>query len=272
MLLATMSKVTIFSLFLFIALAGSAVSQEKNPSPAGNGITAAAILEKNLASTGGLEAFQRLQSMVVRGELGYSYPPPSSFSYFYRGPSNDAIKMKVYKFGTFWRGRHDGKPFSKGTLERPDLVSLNHPEMWLVTRGQSFVGEPVNIKVIEQDLHSLLESDFTAYEKVELIGRAEVDKRWALGLRFTPHEGDPVMRFYDSETFLLVRMDQVERFRLTKDGPQAARLVQSYFSDFKESGGLRLPRVIRIIRPQGEAELKLSKIEANVKIDETVFQ
>lgn len=269
MLLLTMSKLTIFSLCVLVVLAASA--QEKDPSSAGNGITAAVILKKNLTATGGREAHQRLQSMVVSGDLGYSYPSPSSFSFFYRGPSDDAIKMQVYKFGTFWRGRHAGQPFSRGALERRDLLTVNHPEL-MMSRTRRIVGEPQDMHVLEQDLRGLLEWDFTDYEKVELIGRAEVNHRWALGVRFTPHKGDSVMRFYDSETFLLLRMDQVERLRPTKDGPETARLVKSYFSDYKESGGLRLPGVIRISRPQAESELKLSKIEANVKIDDSVFE
>jgi hypothetical protein len=142
----------------------------------------------------------------------------------------------------------------------------------MMSNGTAFLAEPLNLWAIWHDLRNLLVWQVPEDVKMELFGRTEIDGRCAVGLRFTPHEGDPVMRFYDSETFLLVRMDQVERFRLTKDGAQAARLVQSYFSDFKESGGLKLPRVIRISRPQGESELKLSKIEANVKIDDSVFQ
>lgn len=80
------------------------------------------------------------------------------------------------------------------------------------------------------------------------------------------------MRFYDCETFLLVRLDWVERIRRFKDGPETEQVVRSYFTDYKESFGLQLPRVIRISRPQGESELKLSTIETNVKIDDSVFR
>lgn len=270
MLLLTMSKLTIFSLCVLVALADSASAQEKNPSPAGNGITAAMILEKNLKATGGRESHERLQSMVLRGDIGYS--GLASFTFSYRAPFDDALKVQIYRFGSFWRGRHEGQLFGRGTLERPDRIKM---ERLGVIPGdeESFVGDPLSIRVIEQDMHSLLEWDYgRGYEKVEVIGRAEINKRWAVGVRFIPHEGDPVMRFYDSETFLLVRMDQVERFRRTKDGPENARIVQSYFSDYKESGGLMLPRAMRISRPQVEFELKIAKFEPNVKIDDSVFR
>ena len=80
------------------------------------------------------------------------------------------------------------------------------------------------------------------------------------------------MRFYDCETLLLVRMDWVERIRRFKDGPEMEQVVRSYFNGYRESDGLGLPRVIRISRPQGDSELKLTSIEANVKIDGSVFQ
>ena len=210
--------------------------------------------------------------MVLRGDIGTSYPRPGSFTFSYRAPSDDVLKLQVRIFGTFWRGRRQGQPFGGGTPERPDRIKIER--LGVIPGGEeSLVGDPLSIRVIEQDLRSLLEWDYDEdYEKVEVIGRAEVNKRWAVAVRFTSHEGDPVMRFYDSETFLLVRMDQVERFQRTKDGPQNARIVQSYFSDYKESGGLMLPRAMRISRPQVEFELKIAKLEPNVKIDDSVFQ
>jgi hypothetical protein len=268
--LLEMSRIAFLVFCLCSALVAGAAAQDNNAGPSGKGITAAAILEKNLTATGGREAHERLQSMVLRGDIGYS--GLGWFTFSYRAPSDDVLKVQARQFGTFWRGRHEGRSFSRGTVERPDRIKME--QLGVMPGGeQSFAGDPLSIRVMEQDLRSLLDWDFEHnYEKVELIGRAEVNKRWALGVRFVPHEGDPVIRFYDSETFLLVRMDQVERFRRTKDGPENARIVQSYFTDYKESGGLKLPCAVRISRPQVEFELKIAKFEPNVKIEDSVFQ
>jgi len=260
--LADMSKFAIFSLGVLVVLAGSATAQEKAASPEGNGITAALILKKNLTATGGQEAHQQLKSMVVRGELGLSNPRSSaSISFFYQAPSSYLVQLRINGIGTLWAGGHEGKTISRSVPERLDLMRMDNTEM-----------EPLNIWAILIDLNNLLKSQVSDKIKVELLGRTEVDGRCALGLRFTPPRGYRVMRFYDCETFLLVRMDWVERIRRFKDGPETEQVVRSYFTDYKESFGLKLPRVIRISRPQGESELKLSKIEANVKIDDSVFQ
>lgn len=262
MLLLAMSKLTIFILCVVVTLAGSAGAQDKAPSRASNGITAAMILEKNLAASGGLEAFQRLQSMRLRGELGLSNPRTSaSISFFYRAPSSHVLQLQIDGIGTFWAGDHEDNTMSRSAPERLELMRMDNTEL-----------EPLNILAILIDLTNLLKRQVPDKIKVELLGRTEVDGRCALGLSFTPPRGYRVMRYYDCETFLLVRMDQVEHIRRFKDGPQTEQIVRSCFTDYEESFGLKLPRVIRISRPQGESELKLSKIEANVKIEDSVFQ
>jgi hypothetical protein len=270
--LADMSKVTILRLCVLFAIVVTVSAQDKRPNPTGNGITAAAVLEKNLVATGGLEAHQRLQSMVLLGELDRSKPSSSgSISFFYQAPSSNVVQLRIDGFGTFWAGRHGSKPISRGTPEPLEEMMMDHPKV-VMSSGTAFLAEPLNIWAIEGDLLGLLEWHFRDDVKVELLGRTEVDGRCALALRFTPPKGYRVMRFYDCETFLLVRMDRVERVKQTRDGPQTEQIVRSYFTDYKESFGLKLPRVIRISRPQGESELKLSNIEANVKIDDSVFQ
>ena len=262
MLLLAMSKVTIFSLCALITLAGRARAQDKFPSVAGNGITAAVILEKNLAATGGLEAFQRVQTMVVRGELGLPNPRSSAdINFFYQAPSSHVVRLRINGIGTLWAGDHEGKTISRSAPEDLDLMRMDNTEIG-----------PLNVWAILIDLTNLLKRRVPDTTKVELLGRTEVNGRCALGLSFTPPRGYRLMRFYDCETFLLVRMDWVERIRRFRDGPQIEQIVRSSFTDYKESFGLKLPRVIRISRPQGESELKLSQIEANIKIDDSAFK
>jgi hypothetical protein len=222
MLLLTMRKITIFSLCVVMAIAGRAGGQEKDFSPAGNGITPEAILEKNLAATGGLEAFQRLQSMVVRGELGLSRSRTGEFSFFYQAPSSHVVQLRINGIGTLWAGEHEGEAIDRSAPEKLDLMRMDNTEM-----------EPLNIWVILIDLNNLLKRKASDKVKVELLGRTDVDGRCALGLRSTPPRGYRVMRFYDCETFLLVRMDWVERIRRFKDGPETDQVVRSYFSDYK---------------------------------------
>src|SRR6185437_7069169 len=94
--LADMSKFAIFSLGLLVVLADNAGAQEKGIGAACNGITPAAIRKRNLAATGGSEAFQRLQRMVVRGELGlYTQRSSASVNYFYEAHSSHVVQLRI---------------------------------------------------------------------------------------------------------------------------------------------------------------------------------
>ncbi len=130
----------------------------------------------------------------------------------------------------------------------------------------------VGMEVVEQDWRSLVEWEPSReYDKIEVIGRAEVDKRPAYALRFVPKQGDPHVRFYDAETFLLVRMDQVQRFRENKNDPEVAYPVKSYFREYSVRDGLRLPHVIAITRAEGDLLFTINTVQANANIEDASF-
>ena len=119
---------------------------------------------------------------------------------------------------------------------------------------------------------SLLEWDIHDYSKVELIGKAQIQKRWAYAVRFTPKKGDPQVRYYDMENFLLVRIDQVQRYRADKDFPEAAYAISSYFEDYRQFGAVKLPQRIVINRFPADLVFELGGVKANVEIPESVFR
>ena len=128
-------------------------------------------------------------------------------------------------------------------------------------------------EIVEQDWRSLVEWDFCCgFKSIELVGIGEVDNRPAYGLRFTPKQGDPFACFYDRETFLLVRTDQIQRFRMNDQGPERVYVVKSYFRDYRTEGGIKLPQVIAIATTEGEFVFRLGKVKAGEKIPDSVFQ
>lgn len=256
--LQAMTRLSAHIMLLFMVFFSiAAYGQEARP--ATSKISAAEILQRNLIATGGLEAHQRIQTLTARGEFRFSSYPlhqMGDYSFFYKAPSSDILRMDLISHGTCWSGRRENqKVILRCGVEGPGMIN------------------GVSIGIVEQDWRSLVQWEFSRdYEKVELIGRAEVEKRWAYAVRFTPRNGDPEVRFYDYETFLLVRMDQVQRFRWNKSDPEVAYAVKSYFRDYKDQDGLKLPRVIAVSRTEGELLFNVSKIQPDAKIDDSVFQ
>jgi hypothetical protein len=128
------------------------------------------------------------------------------------------------------------------------------------------------MEIVEECLRSLLEWDIRDYSKIELIGRAQVENRWALAVRFSPKKGDAQVRYYDMENYLLLRMDQVQRFRQAKDLPEMAYAVTSYFRDYRQYGALKLPEHIAVSRSVGDLIFELGSVNANVEIPDSVFK
>jgi len=162
-----------------------------------------------------------------------------------------------------------------------DMIS--HGTTWIGHRGEQSIkqktvnGVPmingISMEIVEQDWRNLLEWDFCCgYSHIDLIGIGEVDKKSAYALRFTPKHGDPFVCFYDRETFLLVRTDQIQRFRMNEKEREAVYKIETYFRDYRTQGAIKLPRVIVIPRTQGELAFELSKVKLGGVIPDSVFQ
>jgi hypothetical protein len=117
----------------------------------------------------------------------------------------------------------------------------------------------------------LMEWDFDhRYSQIKLVGRSDVNGKPAYALLFTPREGEPHISYFDTASFLLVRMDQVGRLRLKVDGPESRHKIQSYYSDYQDTGGIKFPRLI--VAGGDETHVHYNRTEfvvGNVKVNNT---
>src|SRR5262249_3853052 len=137
--------------------------------------------------------------------------PAGAYTFLYKAPAKDIFEMQVISHGTSWVGRRDEHLIRRLAPEEPGFMSIG-------VGGAGFI-KGDSAEAVEQSLMSLLEWDIHDYKNIELIGRAQVDQRWAYALRFTPQQGDLQVRYYDMENFLMVRMDQLQHYRMAKDQP-----------------------------------------------------
>lgn len=220
------------------------------------GISATDILRKNMIATGGLEAHKALGSLVVSGDfhLGTGHRM-GDYMFSYKAPGNDVLQVQLISHGTTWTGHRGEQFFARATVEGAGMIN------------------GISMARLEEDLRNLLEWDFCCgYNRIELVGIAEVDKRSAYGVRFTPKHGDPFVCFYDRETFLLVRTDQIQRFRMNNKDPEVAYVVVSYFRNYRTQGEIKLPQVIAFPRNDGELVFDLTKVKQGGVIPDSVFQ
>jgi hypothetical protein len=229
-------------------------------------ISAAEILEKNLIATGGLEAHKALETLVASGDIHLDATLIGGYKFSYKAPDNDMLEIGMSSRGVTWTGHRGKKRGVQAASEGPGAKKPGEPCTWCVIDG-------VNTWIVESDWGILLRWDFCCSYNIELIGMGEVDKRLAYGLRFTSkHGGDPFVCFYDRETFLLVRLDRIDRFRTGPNQIETVHKVESIFRDYREQGGVKLPFVIAIPRREGDVVFEVNKIKTGEEIKDSVFE
>jgi hypothetical protein len=251
-------KRTGFFLALVLLTIGPVTFAQKDAAPSGS-ISVAKILEGYLAATGGLESHRSLNSLKATGDFGVSTGSPlrhllGDYMFLYKAPAKDVLEVQMISHGTNWTGHRDNQPIHRSTVASAKMIN------------------GAGMEIVEQCMASLLEWDVHDYSKVELIGKAQVQNRLALALRFTPKKGDPQVRYYDTENFLMLRMDQVQRLRQAKGLPEAVYAISSYFEDYRQFGTVKLPQRIVVNRFQVDLVFELGSVKANVEIPESEFR
>jgi hypothetical protein len=240
--------------FLLLLVCSALISWAQNPDMPVATISPAEILDKYLAATGGLEAHRKLSGLSVSGDFGFSlHHPLGNFSFYYRSPSSDTLHVQWISHGDSWVGHHNGELSRRHTVEGVSMIN------------------GAGIQIVENDWLSLLETDFKErYSRIDLVGLTMVAKHMAYAVRFTPKAGDPEVRYYDRETFYMVRLDQVQRFKANKDERELAYTIESYFPEYRNVGGISLPKVILVSRDIGNLIFDNSQIKIE-EIPESVF-
>lgn len=221
--------------------------------PAG-GISVAKILDGYLTATGGLNAHKEL-TLRATGDFGFILSHPlGNYAFSYKAPATDVLEIQMVSHGTSWFGRRDGHRIHRGTVEGVGMIN------------------GAGMGTIERCMASLVEWDIRDYNKIELIGRAQVEKRWTYAVRFTPKQGDPSVRYYDMENFLMLRIDQVQRFRKAKSLPEVAYALTTYMRDYRQFGAVKLPHEIAVRRELNDLLFELQSVKTGVEIPDSEFR
>jgi hypothetical protein len=229
-------------------------------------ISASEILQKNLIATGGLEAHKALATLVASGEFHLNNTHRlGDYKFSYKAPDNDMLEVGMSGRGVTWTGRRRKRRVHAAS-EGPGAKEPGELCTWCVING-------VDTWIVESDWLTLLRWDFCCAYNIELIGIGEVDKRPAYGLRFTSKKGgDPFLCFYDRETYLLVRIDRLAHSRNRQTQADTVYKVESIFRDYREQGGIKLPFVIAIPRPEGDVVFEVNKIRTGEPVKDSVFE
>jgi hypothetical protein len=241
-----------------LTLAASLAAAAESPAPSG-GLSAAQVVEKNVAARGGLQAWRAVQGMSLEGKLGVGgnqratlatpgpahkpgkeTGPPIAQQVATHRPVEEVqlpFKMELarshkVRFELQFNGKtavqvYDG---TQGWKVRP---FLNRNEV------EPFTENETKIASTQSELDGYLVDYAAKGTRIERVGMEKVEGRDTYKLKLTLKSGQALHVWIDARTFLEAKIEGQPR-RL--DG--VYHPVEVYFSDYRAVDGLQVPFVL----------------------------
>ena len=207
------------------------------------------VLDKYVAALGGAAALEKLNSRVSLGVVEVpEQGAAGSIEIYSKAPNATLTVIDIQGFGII-RNAWDG---SRGWTDNPQ-AGLNDytPEQVANAKLGNFY-LPIKLREF--------------YPKMSVKSSDKVADRDVWVVEAAPAEGSPRLFSFDAENGLLVR-GVFER-----DSPAGPAKVETYFSNYKEVDGVKLPFTIRQVNPQFTSIVTISEVKHNLPIDDAKFK
>lgn len=278
-----MSRSTLF-ICLCVTLAAFRAEAIDNSQPHPN-LSAAQIVEKNVAARGGLQAWRAVEALSMTGKLDAG------------GNNRSTLRVPGQREATKFVPQRPAEQ-----VQLPFVIDLKRPRKMRVelqfngqaavqvfdgTNGwklrpflnrrevEPYTQEELKSASSEAELDGFLIDYAAKGTKVELDGMEKVDGRNTYKLKLTLKNGQSIHLWVDAETFLETKLEGNPR-RL--DGKYHA--VEIYYKDFRSLNGLTIPYLLETVvqdvsgvqDPRSTAEkIMIEKVMVNPKLDESLF-
>ncbi len=211
-----------------------------------------AVVEKYLEATGGRAAHEKVRTRVIHSTLDIPAAGIKGTSQSYNAaPGKAYTVVDLGQAGREQRG-------SDGTV------------VWEITTtgGPRLIKDPKELafwrRAFDIDADLRLDEYFTS---VETQAVEDVNGKPAYKVLFTPKEGNPETRYYDKDSGLLVKVEQVV------PSPMGQIPAVSMPTDYRDVGGVKIPhKVEETIAGQVKILATLDKVEHNADVPAERFQ
>jgi outer membrane lipoprotein-sorting protein len=240
-------------------------------------LTAAQIVDKNVAARGGLQAWRAVQTLSLMGKMeagGNSRPTlpvpgVRADSQMPRRPAEQAqlpfvmelkrprkLRLELQFNGQTAVQVYDG---TNGWKLRP---FLNRHEV------EPYTADEMRVASLQTDLDGPLVDYAAKGIKVEVEGNEKVEGRDSYKLKLTLKGGQVQHVWVDAQTFLETKMEGTPR-RL--DGKYHSTAV--YYRDYRSVNGLMMPYLLEtaVEGVQQTEKIEIEKISVNPKLDDSQF-
>jgi hypothetical protein len=221
--------------------------------------TADDVVNRCLTALGGRTAFGKLKSRSTIGTITLSTPA---------GDITGSVEIL------------NAAPNKSRSLIKADLSALGAGQLVLDQRFDGNSGYVMDTLQGDHDITGNQLDDlrngsfphpFLNYKEMgvtaQVSGKEKVGEREAYLVIFDPTSGHVVRQYVDAETYLPIAMV------VKVDVPQLGREVElmTEFLDYREVDGIKLPFRLKVTSPVQNYTITITKMEHNVRIDETLF-
>jgi hypothetical protein len=275
-------KSYVLSLAVSLSVSLAAVAQSASK------LTAAQIVEKNIAARGGLQAWRSLQTMTWKGKMdagtGDSAARSRAFAMSSMGKMQPASRMDLPDkteaekqvqlpfVNELKRGRksHVELEFAGKTA----VQVFDGANGWLVrpylnrNDVEPFTAEQLQAESQRADIDGYLVDYAAKGSKVEMDGVEKVEGKDAYKLKLTQKSGDVKYIWIDAQSFLDVRVSGPQR---RMDGKM--HNVYVYQRDFRSVNGLMIPFTLEtaVDGYRGTHKTVLESVVVNPKLEDSLF-
>jgi hypothetical protein len=221
-------------------------------------VTAAEIVEKNAAARGGIDAWQRLQTMAWTGYVESGTKPGVKLPFMLEQKRPNKTRFELITDGQRSIRMYDGsggwKLRSNPANGRPELSPYSDDEL-RYARGAQVIDGPLMDYVAKGGI-------------VTLAGKGLAEGRNAYILDVKLPSGGDHRVWVDAETFLEVRHD-----RQVRSGVGQIGTVTVLFRDYREFEGVKIPTKIETGGGVGASPNKLviERVALNPELDDRAF-
>ena len=230
-------------------------TQGEQPSAqAGDLPSAADVLKKYVAATGGEEAYKSLKTQHSVGKI--SLPDmglEGTMEQYSQAPDKSLIIMDFTGMGKVTSGLNGKVGWQNDQMMGPRLLE----------------GDQLNSMIRETDPATVLKPE-QIYKSMEVKGVEEVDGEKAFRLSLLPKDSpNPIEAWYSVESGLLLKNASVQ------EGPQGEVSVETKYEDYTDSEGelkIKQPRKMTMTVAGTTLVMTIDKAEANVDIPAEKFE
>ncbi len=222
---------------------------ETKPTPAVKLPTVKEILDKYVQALGGRAANEKIQTRLMKGTVELA-------------PMGIKGTAEVY-------GSAPDKSYNRITLDGiGDIIeAYDGTTAWTVNPIQGNrdkTGDELLQTKLVANFHRELNFE-TLYPKIEVKGIEKVGDKDAYVVVATPAGLDSQTFYFDKQTGLLLREDA------TMISPEGKMPVKSFYEDYREIDGVKLPYKIRVVLSQFEITTIVTEVKNGVKIEDSLF-